>query len=137
MTRSEAYNGIYDTDPDTKAYRVFFAFSNEQLKQGMADCGYKEYKELCYAENGLFGSREAIISFLGVYGEKAKRVAAECDPQKVYDYEFNNYECDYTGTDREAILQVVQIFGKDRVRLVKRQYARVSIDDIEDKEEVL
>jgi len=105
--------------------------SDEQLKQGMAECGYKEYSELVYAENGLYGSREALDSFLGEYEERAKRVEAECDPQKVYEYEFWNHECDYTGTDREAILLVVELFGKDRARSVERKRAVVSIDDFE------
>jgi hypothetical protein len=136
MTRTEAYNGIYDTDPSAEAHRVFFAFSNEQIDNGMKECGYKEYSEIVHAGHGLYGSREGLRSFLAEYDNRAERVAKECDPQKVYEYEFGNYECDYTGTDEEAIKIVVSLFGKDKARLVERKRSCISIDDLdEDGEE--
>lgn len=135
MTRSEAYNGIYDIEPDADAHRVFFAFSNDQLNEGMKKCGYNDYSEIRSAGSGTgaYGSTESLQSFFEEYDNRSNRVAKECDPQKVYDYEFVNYECGYTGTDAEAIKLVVSYFGKDRARLVTRKCVSVSIDDIEEE----
>jgi hypothetical protein len=127
MTRHEAYNGLHDTDPDCDAHRVFFSFDGNQLIKCMAECGYKEKSEIRHAGLGLYGSPEALRSFLGEYEHRTDRVAAECDPQKVYDYEYDNYECGYVGSDTEAIELVVDIFGKDRARLIERRNARKEV----------
>jgi hypothetical protein len=132
MTKSEAYKGIYDEDPDCKVHGVFFAFSNEQLERGMKECGYKEYSEIVHAGSGLYGSKQAIDSFLGVYDARAKRVAEICDPQTVYDYEFANYECDIDWNgDENAITLIIEIFGKERAKTVKRRRVVVDIDEVE------
>jgi hypothetical protein len=127
MTQHEAYNGIYDTHPDCDAHRVFFAFSLEQIVEGMERCGYKDKSEIRHAGSGIYGSPEALRSFLGEYERRANQVAAECDPQKVYDYEYANHECDYVLSDTEAIELVVDVFGKDRARLIKRRNAREEV----------
>jgi hypothetical protein len=127
VTKQDAYNGIYDTHPSCEDHRVFFAFSNQQIINGMEECGYKDESAIRHAGSGLYGSPEALRSFLGEYEDRAKRVAEECDPQKVYDYEYENYECGYVGSDEEAIELVVDIFGKDRARLIKRRNARVEV----------
>jgi len=132
MTSTEAYNGIYDAHPDSSAHRVFFAFSNEQIEEGMKKCGYKDTSEIVHAGQGMYGSRENLRAFLAEYDNRAERVKNECDPQKVYEYEFGNHECGYTGTDEEAIKLVVDIFGKDRAKQVVRQHAVISIDGIEE-----
>jgi hypothetical protein len=93
----------------------------------MEKYGYKEKSEIISAGAGLFGSAEGLRSFLGEYENRAKRVYEECDPQKVYDYEYDNHECDYVCSDAEAIELVVDIFGKDRVALIKRRNARVEV----------
>lgn len=47
-------------------------------------------------------------------------VVENCSPQEVYDYEFLNHECGWTGDDEEAIQIVLHYFGADRAREVKR-----------------
>jgi hypothetical protein len=42
-------------------------------------------------------------------------------------YEYENYECDYVGNDEEAIKLVLDIFGRDRARLIKRRNARTEV----------
>jgi len=134
MTQTEAYNGIYDTHPDIAEHRVFFAFSNEQLKKGMNENGYKDFSEIKSAGRGVFGSSEALRSFFGEYKKRAERVAAECDPQKVYDYEYANHECGYVCNDAEAIKIIVGIFGEERAMLVERKNVLISIEDINEEE---
>jgi len=135
MTRTEAYNGIYDTDPDCDKHRVFFAFSDEQLKEGMKKFGYKDFSEIrsAGAGTGAFGSPEGLKSFFEEYDNRTKRVAAECDPQKVYEYEYGNYECGYICDDEEAIKTVVSIFGKEKAQQVVRKHSLISIDEIDEE----
>jgi len=99
----------------------------------MKECGYKEYSEIVHAGSGLYGSREALHSFLAEYDTRAERVKNECDPQKVYEYEFANNECEYICNDADAIETVVAIFGKERAKLVERRKVIISIDDIEEE----
>ena len=127
MTRSEAYNGIYDVEPNAETHKVFFAFSEERFYEGMKRCGYKDTSEIVHAGRGIYGSKEALQSYFGEYEKRAERVAKECDPQKVYDHEFINYECDYVGDDEEAILIIVERFGKDKALQVQRRRAKVQI----------
>lgn len=100
----------------------FFAFSNDQLKEGIAKHNL-EGKKLCSAGAGLFGTREGIKKLLDDYEQIDKNIAAECDPQEVYDYEFDNHECSYTCEDSEAFAIVERIFGKERAGGVKRKFA--------------
>ena len=44
------------------------------------------------------------------------------DPQDVYNYEFGNHVCSYTCNDEEAIKIVVDYFGKERAKNVKRRF---------------
>ena len=129
MTKHEAYNGIYDNDglPDTNTHRVFFAFNDEQFREGMEKFGYQNQSEIVSPGIGLYGPPECVKSFMDEYGKMEDRVRNECDPQKVYEYEFTNHECEYLADDREAIQIVVSIFGNEKARLVQRRYAWVEI----------
>ena len=132
MTRHEAYNGIYDdnTMPNADAHHVFFAFNKKQLEEGMVKFGYKDISEIVSTGIpglGLYGSPECVKSFLDEYEAMENKVRNECDPQKVYDYEFDNHECGYTGSDEEAIQVVVSYFGKEKARQVERRNARVEV----------
>lgn len=48
-----------------------------------------------------------------------KQQAAECDPQEVYFYEYNNHECQYHD-DTHAYAIIVDIFGEDIAKQIKR-----------------
>ena len=127
MNRLDVYKGIYDTHPKCEDHRVFFAFDDNQFKAGMERYGYKDISEIVNGGMGLYGSREGIRSFLGEYGNKQDRVKNECDPQEVYDYEFYNKECELTVDDSEAISVIVDIYGIETAREVKRRYAFTEI----------
>ena len=89
---------------DTKKFDLFFAFSKEQFSEGL----FYEY----------------------LAGIDAK-IKAECDPQEVYVYEYNNYECciAYDG-DLEAIKTVLSLFGEEAARKIKRYNATMRVDDL-------
>jgi len=62
--------------------------------------------------------------------ERSKRIAEECNPQDVYDYEFANYECELIYDDEEAIQIVIDLFGEEQAKTVERRYARTFIGKI-------
>jgi hypothetical protein len=105
--------------PDCKAHNVFFAFSNDQIEKGLAELGL-ETKDIVSVGSGLYGTRKGIKSFLDYYDEREQRIKQDCTPQEVYDFEFVNYECDYTRDDSEALENVHDIFGTNVV--VKRGF---------------
>lgn len=76
---------------------------------------------------GLFGTKEGIEKFMGFYDKQTERIAAECDPQEVYNYEFDNHECSYTNDDTEAIKLVCSYFGLERALTVKRRFGYFDI----------
>lgn len=113
----------------------FFAFSNEQFAQGISKLGISpdNAKEMIYrGDYGLYGTREGLTAYRANIKENNARIAAECDPQEVYDYEFINHECGYTGDDLEAIRIVYAYFGPERTMDVKR-IPGCDIVDINDK----
>lgn len=65
----------------------------------------------------------------GSFDKMKEAVAKECDPQEVYFYEYNNYECMYSDDD-EAIGVIIDIFGVEVAKTIKRYSAGHSIDYI-------
>ena len=65
------------------------------------------------------------------YDEMKVLIANECDPQEVYFHEFNNFECMYAyDGDEEAIRKVIDFFGVDVAKNIKRYDVVHSIESI-------
>ena len=120
------------TKEQAPAGEYFFAFNKEQFERGLDEVGIRG-QEICHGGSGMYGTEEGIRKFHEFYKDRRKRIANECDPQEVYDYEFINHECGYQYDDTEAIEIVVQYFGKERAKGVKRKYAYVSVDEIKEE----
>lgn len=116
-------------DEQAPMTECFFAFSNSQFEEGVKKAGI-EGKKILRGPAGLYGTHEGITQFVGFYDRLTDRIGQECNPQEVYDYEFGNHECDYTGDDEEAIKIVVSYFGDDRAKEIKRRYALTSIENL-------
>lgn len=100
----------------------FFAFSPSQYNEGVAKHNLYD-KKLYNAGMGLIGTYEGIKAFKKFSDDITANITAECDPQEVYDYEFNNHECDYVGDDKEAIDIVIAYFGIERAKTISRRCA--------------
>ena len=130
------YIQINEAHPDVDKYGVFFAFSKEQLKEGIAhlkELGFiKDDRELVQDKNtGAFGTGAGLRSFFNFYKESRAAIPKECDPQEVYFYEYNNYESMYAWDgDFEAIRIIICYWGADVARNIKRYNASKSIDNI-------
>lgn len=119
------YAEIKDTQP--VLFECFFAFSKEQFNEGKKKAGIED-KKILSGDSGLYGTKEGIQKLFSDYEKIDTEIAENCNPQDVYNYEFNNHECSYTNSDEEPINIVVRIFGKERAKQVKRRFAYAEID---------
>ncbi len=124
----ELKNEIVNTP--LKEFSMFVAFSREQFAQGLEDIGESE-DNIYHYYAGIYGTKEGIKNYIRFQEKVDERKAEECDPQEVYCYEYNNYECclGFEG-DKEAIEVVVSLFGKERAKEIKRFNAFVDIDEL-------
>lgn len=103
---------------------IFFAFDNDQF-----DAGYNRVKHLLEegekvikCRYGLFGVKRCLDAWFKRMAEIDKKIADECDPQEVYCYEYNNYECMFDGYegDRNAFELVRDLFGAEIAGTIRR-----------------
>lgn len=111
----------------------FFAFSKEQFEKGIAENNL-EGKKIYSGFGGLYGTEKGIKDLLHFYSDVNDRIAKECSPQEVYDYEYDNHECSITCDDSEAIMIALGIFTEAECKTIKRKngYLNMSIDDLID-----
>ena len=126
MSTTQRYIEIKDEQPTLR--KCFFAFSKQQFEKGKIEAGIGEDEEILSAHGGLFGTQQGIDELYKFYKGQNKRIAAECNPQDIYNYEWNNYECMITYDDEEAIQIVVDLFGVDAAKTVKRKYGYTNIE---------
>ncbi len=108
-------------------HKCFFAFSETQFEDGRKEAGIGEDEKIYQDSCGLYGTKEGLEAVFTFYKDRRKRIAAECKPQDVYDYEFLNHECELTYDDEEAIQLVIDYFGEERAKTVKRVYTQTII----------
>jgi len=132
-----AYKRIQDFHPNADEYGVFFAFNKKQYDEAVERLTAlgtlaRDAKILYHPHfSGLYGTQENIDAFLEAYENRDKAIPQECDPQEVYFYEYNNYECmnSWDG-DLDAVKVIVGYFGKEAARKITRIDAYYSIDKI-------
>jgi hypothetical protein len=119
MSTRDKYIEIKNTHP--QMHKCFFAFGDRQFEEGKAKAGILPGEEVFHCRAGLYGTKEGLKDYVKSLAAINARIPKECDPQDVYDYEYANHECGYTGNDTEAIGLVVAYFGKERAGTVKRR----------------
>lgn len=118
------YQELKNQQPEM--WECFFAFSNEQFREGVERMGLQG-KQIYSGIGGLYGSKEGIDKFIGFYDKVSEQISKECTPQEVYNDEFCNHECGYVGNDAEAIAIVVDYFGAEKAKAVIRRFAYTKI----------
>ena len=122
----------YDNQPPAGEY--FWAFDMEQFKQHLK-AKHLEDKKLCRVGYGLYGTREGIEALEAYYTSVRERIRTECDPQEVYFYECNNHEYMYNWDgDEEAIKLILDYWGEDVARGIKRIKANYTIEEIKERD---
>lgn len=121
---------------NVKQFDVFFAFSNEQFAMGLKSIRpLAEGEKLVRLGAGGFGTKDGAKRLFEFYDAIDAKIKAECDPQEVYVYEYNNHECCIAWDgDLEAIRLVISLFGEEAARKIKRYNASMTVDDIVRKE---
>lgn len=117
---------------DTKKFDVFFAFSTEQFKEGLASIRpLAEGEKLVRIGAGGFATKDGAKRLDEFYASIDEQIKAECDPQEIYVYEYNNYECCIAWDgDLEAIKIVLSLFGEEAARKIKRYNATMTVDNL-------
>lgn len=129
------YREIKDQHPDADECGVFFAFSNQQFAEGykhLVELGHiKDGDKVIQSIGGSFGTREGLDKFFKFYEDRDKPIKEECDPQEVYFYEYNNHESQISWDgDLEAIKIIIDIWGADVARNIKRYNASMTVEQI-------
>lgn len=111
----------------------FFAFSTEQFNEGVKKHNL-EGQKIYRGYGGLYGTSEGINELMSFYNNLNERIGKECDPQEVYDYEFDNHECSITCDDTEPMKIVMGIFTEEQCLNIKRKngYLNYSIEELFD-----
>lgn len=109
----------------------FFAFSTEQFNEGVKKHNL-EGQKIYRGHGGLYGTSEGINELMSFYDNLNERIGKECDPQEVYDYEFDNHECSITCDDTEPMKIVMGIFTEEQCLNIKRKngYLNYSIEEL-------
>ena len=120
------YKELGKEEPDCDKYGIFWAFTDKQFDEGkarMKQLGlYTDGQKIYSFGGGGYGvSSDLIDQFFGFYAERKKRMAAECDPQEVYLYEYNNHECmiGWEG-DEPAHKIIVDMYGEEVAKSITR-----------------
>lgn len=117
----ELYHKLrYEFSPEM--HDCFFAFSEQQLKDGMAKFNLKREDLVNYGSGtGLIGTQDGITDYLKQYDEPERRIKEECNPQEVYFYEYNNHECMIAWDgDLDAIKIIIARWGVEVAKTIKR-----------------
>lgn len=108
---------------DVKTFDCFFAFSNQQFAQGLKSIRpLREGEKLVSIGAGGYGTRDGAERLFKFYDAMNAQIKAECDPQEVYVYEYNNHESfiSWDG-DLEAIRLIYSIWGEEVARKIDRK----------------
>lgn len=117
---------------DVKKYDCFFAFSDKQFAQGLKSIRpLREGEKLVSIGAGGYGTRDGVERLFKFYDAMNAQIKAECNPQEVYVYEYNNHECciDWDG-DLNAIRLIASIWGEDVARSIERKSVFYPIEQI-------
>lgn len=94
----------------------FFAFSQQQATEGKEKANIPVDTEIFSAGAGLYGTSAGLAAFRQEMDAHEQMIKDNCEPQDVYDYEFCNHECGYTGSDREALEITLDYFPGAEVK---------------------
>lgn len=113
------YAEIKQEQFDFKAHGGFFAFGQEQFtankigEEPFVSMGMGLY---CSKTNAKTLS-EAFHKFAD---EKNAQIKNECNPQEVFDYEYDNHECDYTNDVENPCMYIIELYGIDTLKKMSK-----------------
>lgn len=121
----DRYRELKQERPNDNEFGIFFAFGQEQFDRGLAGriaSGHiKKGEKIMHWGAGLYGTKEEIDRYFRWFDEVDLRIKAECDPQEIYFYEYNNHESQISWDgDEMAIKTIARIWGLEVAHTIKR-----------------
>lgn len=129
----DRYRELSNDHANVERLGCFFAIGDKEFNRRLAALIERgvvsSVNDIISGGNCLYGTPQGIAAVRDYYDKRLKLMAAECDPQEVYCYEFNNHESciSYEG-DAPALRHVIDIFGIEAARKVKRFCAYYPIE---------
>ncbi len=116
-------------------FGIFVAFNQEQFDKGYAEVvksgSVKDGEKIYHLFGGCYGTKDGYKRLGAYYDGVDEIIKSECDPQEVYFYEYNNYECCIASDgDHDAMKELIMTFGLEAVRGVKRFRPMYTVDEI-------
>lgn len=121
-----------ESNVDISKFDMFVAFTVKGFKEEAKKIRpLKKGEKYVSIGGGIFGTRDGVDKYFDFLKSIDKKIAAECDPEEVYVYEYNNYESAiaYDG-DMDAIKTVASYFGWDVAKKIKRFTAYHSFEEM-------
>lgn len=119
----QKYKELCDQQLDLDSVGVFWAFSDEQFDKGLDKLKekgmYSDEDTLVAIDGGGFLPKKNMPALRELLDSRRQK-KAECDPQEVYFYEYNECEGMYSCGEENAYDIVEHIFGKERASKVIR-----------------
>lgn len=99
---------------------IFIAFTKEDLEDKAEQRGL-DLQEVFHFRYGICGTEKGYKQYLDDMKAIRKSIAAECNPQEVYYYEWNNHECHINlEGDLEPANIIRRIWGKETLAKINR-----------------
>lgn len=131
------YQDIKDKAYHIKMPGIFYAFDDKQFNEGLLREGYikegETYQDLKdkgikLTTDGLggYGTKEAFEQRNKQYEEIDEEIKENCTPEEIFEYEYHNHECGYTGDWSEALEITNEYFPdfKPTRKLLNKLYAQ-------------
>jgi hypothetical protein len=114
-----SYQQIKDDWYTSNHEEIFFAFSNDQYKEGKARM--PEGAQIYRGPAGMFGTDKGFTDWKAASKANDQRVIDECTPEEVYRYEYSNHECGFTCDDTEAVDIVLQYWPDADIQALRKE----------------
>jgi hypothetical protein len=111
------YKELKNQQPDHE--ECFWAFSKIQFEEGLEKKSLQK-DQIINGGSGLYGTQNGLDKLYDFYTSRREEIKNKCNPQEIYEHEYWNHECEYTGSDQEAINIVKDYFGDESIKTLKR-----------------
>jgi hypothetical protein len=129
------YLSDYMEQKQTKLFeenKVFFAFSNDQLDEGLKKHNIEDRGLVCSLKGGMVApktnARNVVEGLLKIYEDAVKEDLKENGKDKVILRELENHECFYVGDITDCVDKLYDypnITEKDILKVYNKNYSRV------------
>lgn len=134
-TTIEKYVQLRDEFNKRETPYIFFAFDEKKYEEGkerLKKNGWLNEDEKLYNLGaGGFTTKRGYLKMTQEHKELKEKIQKQCNPQEVYWYEYNNHESfiSWDG-DLGAIEKVIEYFGEETAKRIKRKRAMYDIESI-------